>query len=335
MSSKESQVEEQPVQDTPTPGTMLRQARERLGLTQLQMAEKLFLKKQNIEDIESDRLDENMSVTFAKGYVRMYAKQVGIDDNLVILEFEKIHTTTKPPAKLQSFSRRVAKQAHDDRWMMVTWIIILLLLAAFVVWWYQQPDDKTALVENETTTTTSAAVKALTSDTENVDTGDADTKVNEAALSAADKDDAIENEAPASEGEDLSVQAETVQSDASIPTDSDNLPTQSDITSQASDSDVGQANPVQSEENNLQAEVVDVVFTFAEDCWVNIEDATSEAIAYGVKTAGRVMPISGVPPFKVTLGAPDGVSITYDGEAVDISQFQDGRIARFSLPMQD
>ncbi|MBU2979154.1 RodZ domain-containing protein [Alteromonas sp. C1M14] len=335
MSSKESQVEEQPVQDTPTPGTMLRQAREKQGLTQLQMAEKLFLKQQNIADIESDRLDENMSVTFAKGYVRMYAKQVGIDDNLVIVEFEKIHTTTKPPAKLQSFSRRVAKQAHDDRWMMVTWIIILLLLAAFVVWWYQQPDDKTALVENETTTTTTAAVRALSADSDNTDT-------TAPAANSSGAGSAVEQGQVLSEGGELATPAaasltdEARANETPAPVDGADLAAQPPTASQAPSNTLAQAAATENDSDNAQqAETVSLEFTFAEDCWVNIEDATSEAIAYGVKTAGRVMSISGIPPFKVTLGAPDGVSINYDGDAVDISEFQDGRIARFSLPMQD
>ena len=76
-----------------------------------------------------------------------------------------------------------------------------------------------------------------------------------------------------------------------------------------------------------------MTFTFDDDCWVNIKDATGEAIAYGVKQSGRVMEIQGVPPVAVTLGKPDNVRISVNGDPVDITAFQNGQIARFSLPM--
>ena len=80
---------------------------------------------------------------------------------------------------------------------------------------------------------------------------------------------------------------------------------------------------------------VALVFNFTADCWVNITDASGEAIAYGIKAAGYEMQITGLPPFEVTLGAPDVVQISYDGEAVDMSGFDPTRTAKFSLPMQE
>ena len=82
-------------------------------------------------------------------------------------------------------------------------------------------------------------------------------------------------------------------------------------------------------------EPVALVFNFSADCWVNITDASGEAIAYGIKAAGYEMQVSGLPPFEVTLGAPNVVQISYDGEAVDMSGFDPTRTAKFSLPMQE
>ncbi|MBU3021811.1 RodZ domain-containing protein [Aestuariibacter sp. A3R04] len=351
MSSQESQAEEAMGDNTTTPGAMLRQAREKLGLSQAQMADKLFLKQRNIDDIEADRLDENMSVTFAKGYVRMYAKQVGVDDKLVISEFEKLHTTTKPPAKLQSFSRKVAKQAHDDRWMMVTWIILLLIVAASVVWWYQQPDDNSAIgTDNNPPVAAGSASQAARNeiDSEPADTGAAPVSSPSVSEELQDADPQASMLALAGESDSESLDAGVADigiSDASNSVLSESVGAAGALAEQGERQvdDIGGAltqhrdvgEEAQAAAVNDAAKTVSLVFTFAEDCWVNIEDATGEAIAYGVKNTGRVMPISGQPPFKVTLGAPDGVSITYEGEAVDISAFQDGRIARFSLPMQD
>ena len=75
-----------------------------------------------------------------------------------------------------------------------------------------------------------------------------------------------------------------------------------------------------------------LTMTFSGDCWVNVVDATGERIAYGVKVAGKVMPLTGVPPFEITLGAPHVVSIIYNDQPVDLSHFKPGRVARFTLP---
>ena len=139
------EVTSQQQENTPSPGAMLKARRETLGLSQQDIADKLFLKTKQINDLENDIIDEKSSVTFTKGYVRNYAKQLGMNSQEVIEAFERFHNQTSVPSseKLQSFSKRVAKQTHDDRWMMVTYVILLLIIAAVVVWWYQQPSDDT------------------------------------------------------------------------------------------------------------------------------------------------------------------------------------------------
>ena len=124
------EVISQQEENTPSPGAMLKARREKLGLSQQDIADKLFLKSKQINDLESDIIDEKSSVTFTKGYVRNYAKQLGMNSHEVIEAFERYHNQTSVPSseKLQSFSKRVAKQTHDDRWMMVTYVILLLII---------------------------------------------------------------------------------------------------------------------------------------------------------------------------------------------------------------
>ena len=88
-------------------------------------------------------------------------------------------------------------------------------------------------------------------------------------------------------------------------------------------------------EDDVLSDTVELVFTFEQDCWIKITDATGEDIAYGVKKAGRVMPVSGQAPFSVILGAPKGVAITFAGSDVDISAFPTNATARFTLPLQE
>lgn len=289
------------------PGALLKRAREQQGLTQDDVANKIYVKPATVDALEQDKIDGTMSVTFTKGYVRNYAKLLGLDHVMIIEEFDRIHSTPKSSAQLQSFSQRVAKQAHDDRWMMVTWVILFLIIAGVVAWWYQQDDS--AVDEEDTAIAQQTSERGAAQDTQDV-ADDAMRIARDAASGAAQK------------------AAETV----SNVTGSDTAQTEE---AAQTGSVVAETPAEASEQSQSGATPVAMAFTFGEDCWVSITDATGEQIAHGTKRAGRTMQVSGQPPIKVTLGAPDQVAVTYAGQTVDISKYQNGRTARFTLPMQE
>ncbi|WP_218352624.1 RodZ domain-containing protein [Alteromonas lipotrueiana] len=315
----EKSADETSMQHQQTPGKMLREARVQQGLSQQDVANKLFLKAHTIEHIESDEIDDSMSVTFTKGYVRNYAKFLGIDHELVIERFNQLHTATKPPAALQSFSQRVAKQAHDDRWMMVTWAILLLLVAAVVIWWYQQDDnanEQTMAVDAPTSkVTASERTEGVVPQRQPADRQQTQQQPQLKAVPRTNSEPAVDSQP---ENDTTSSLSTPPDADAQLAaTEPSSAQTQSEELTTPSDSAPQSAK-----------------FTFNDECWVNIVDASGEVLATGIKKAGRVMEISGQPPISVTLGAPDDVAIVYAGENVDISGFQNGRTARFSLPLR-
>ena len=120
------------------PGQLLKQARERANLSSQDIADRMKLKKAIVEDLERDNYDINISLTFIKGYLKLYAKHVQVSEAEVLSAFESLSTQNQEPAKLQSFSRRVAHQANDDKLMLVTYLIIAVVIALVVIWWFQQ-----------------------------------------------------------------------------------------------------------------------------------------------------------------------------------------------------
>ncbi|MEW9798916.1 RodZ domain-containing protein [Alteromonas sp. CYL-A6] len=323
-----------------SPGKLLREGREKQGLSQQQVAEKLFLKVSQIDDLENDRIDDKTSITFTRGYIRNYAKQLGLSQDVVIAEFDKLHTAPKQPARLQSFSKRVAKQTHDDRWMMVTYVILLMLIAGVVVWWYQQSNNQALPgTTSELTETQDVSSGEFSDDTQSAPpvTAEASDAVDATAESQMQQP-STDSVPDSSEGDDAVDDAATLSEDTSEPENGGVFTSTASVDVPATTTD-SQTESLQTESlqtaESVQTEPIAMVFTFSDDCWVNIEDGTGEAIAYGIKQAGRVMEISGIPPVEVTLGAPDNVAITVNGEAVDMSVYQTGRTARFSLPIQD
>ena len=60
------EVTSQQQENTPSPGSMLKARRETLGLSQQDIADKLFLKVKQINELESDVIDANSSVTLSR-----------------------------------------------------------------------------------------------------------------------------------------------------------------------------------------------------------------------------------------------------------------------------
>lgn len=335
------EVISQQEENTPSPGAMLKARREKLGLSQQDIADKLFLKSKQINDLENDVIDEKSSVTFTKGYVRNYAKQLGMNSHEVIEAFERYHNQTSVPSseKLQSFSKRVAKQTHDDRWMMVTYVILLLIIAGVVMWWYQQPNDEavsdvplTEAVKREAANTPITSEGGASNRTQ---PGDSDLS-SDPASSTSTNNDLLNSNASSIDEPVIDEESDEFAQDGSINEGAISAP-DTDINESnnltALVSSISQSEPNLDIASESDAAPISMVFTFVDDCWVNIKDASGEAIAYGVKQKGRVMEIQGVPPVEVTLGAPDNVRISVNGETVDISSYQNGKTARFALPL--
>ncbi|TRY30881.1 RodZ domain-containing protein [Aliiglaciecola sp. M165] len=303
--------------DTQGPGAILKAARERLGLSAADIATKLHLKLVNIEAIEADNYDANISVTFTKGYLKLYAKQVNVTEQTVLDAFASLHVEEKEPAKLQSFSKRVAKQANDDRLMLLTYLIVAVLAAMVVIWWFQQSgsDNETAINRVQTAEEGGLIVPEQQVEAELAPTSD------DLIVSAQREAEALNQQGELEPPVTQATSADTSLLNAN----------ESALDTETNLEEVEAALPLTVVERE-QGQTIELVFEFADNCWMNLTDSTGEAIAYGVKKAGRVMTVSGVAPFEVTLGAPQVVQISYDGVAVDMSGFAAGQTAKFSLP---
>ena len=74
---------------TGLPGSLLRQAREEKGLTIDEMSAISNLTKQTIRGIESDDYSELAGLSFVRGYLKLYAKKLGINETTVLEPFDR------------------------------------------------------------------------------------------------------------------------------------------------------------------------------------------------------------------------------------------------------
>jgi cytoskeletal protein RodZ len=82
-----------------TIGEQLRTAREKMHLSVEEVAEALHIRSAYLKSIEEDNLNELPSQTQARGFIRLYASQVGLDPRELLKEKEAI---LQPPAKKET-----------------------------------------------------------------------------------------------------------------------------------------------------------------------------------------------------------------------------------------
>jgi cytoskeleton protein RodZ len=292
-----------------SPGAMLREARKVLSFSQDHIANKLNLKVTLIQNIENDTFDPSMPVTFNRGYLSNYAKLVDVDIEDVLASYDALDAASVQRSEMLSFSKETSKQAEHSRVMWLSYLIVAVLVGLTILWWQQEGNQQDAIASIDPVNTPNQVEQSKPS----ID----QTLLNTEQSTADNTVELLENKQVPELNGDIEAEEVTAENPTSL--------TLTDINT-ISDIDTSEKAP--------EPEVVlsTAVFTFKGDCWVNIHDATGERIAWGVKKSGYVMTIQGQAPLSITVGKPELTSIVFNDQAVDMSQFNVGNIAKFNLP---
>ncbi|KFN19639.1 cytoskeleton protein RodZ [Aeromonas bestiarum] len=294
------------------PGQLLRNAREQLGWTREQVASRIHLRLTLIAAIESDTYDKHTSHTFIRGYLRTYAKLVGIPDETILAAYDKLGLTPPDNIDMQSFSRRSRQQANDSRLKVVTWLVILVLIALSVAWWWQSTARRSAgdeaLAATEMSATANPQGATLSSAADVVDPVLMPVASDAMATAAEPTVSGAAATAPQVEASSAAVATVTSASVATLPV--------------ADDAPVDPAKAPQ------------LKMSFTADCWLDVKDAKGKTLFSGLKKANDQLVLEGPEPLKFIIGAPMAVNIEYQGKSIDMSRYNNGRTARLSLPQE-
>ncbi|MGL6432694.1 RodZ domain-containing protein [Aeromonas caviae] len=289
------------------PGQLLRNAREQLGWTREQVASRIHLRLTLIAAIEADTYDKHTSHTFIRGYLRAYAKLVGIPEETILAAYEKLGLTPPDNIDMQSFSRRSRQQANDSRLKVVTWLVILVLIGLSVAWWWQSTarrsagDDALAATEMSATVNTPEANVAPA------------VEVAQPVLPAAS--DAVSTQVVVS-GATATLPVVATDASAAVPTD---------VSGAVSTAESTTTEP---------AKAPQLKMSFTADCWLDVKDANGKTLFSGLKKANDELVLEGPEPLRFIIGAPMAVNLEYQGKSFDMSRYNNGRTARFSLPQE-
>lgn len=348
---QEQQQEDAAEAALPTSGELLRAAREQAGLTVLQVADRLRLRQQLIQDLEEDHFDGQAGGTYVRGYLRAYAKLLQIPESEIMAAYKRTQGSEEvTQSTMQSFSKKTSIESQDNKLMILTWIIVIILIGSVAVFvWQQFLEDKNGANQSsavETQQSTAAVVSNTDAEAyNNADDWSVEPQSSELgheepeALTTTDELTAGAATELPTRGE-LTTAANQAAGDLTesaqgIVTDAAEQVSTPAVTSPQNATNAATSAPA-AEELNLATALAShpLVFVFHGDSWVRIEDADGEPLAFGVKVKDYIMPLAGKEPYSITLGAPHLVDIYYLGEKVDLSAFGGGRVARLQVPVE-
>jgi len=301
------------------PGLMLSEARKKLSLSIDEVSTRLNFRRNLVEEIEKDIFDQSLPATFNRGYLRNYAKLVSVDIDEIMSAYDMLGVAEVQRSEMQSFSNLTEKQAEHSRLMWFSYLIAAILFGLMVVWWLQEPKLSVNLFDNPKQEQKQEQEQEISNDVSNA----ADLSVAKTSVVALEqsKEQAIETD-------------KVTKSVESTQKDPEPIITEPIITEVNVGAVLEEQLEAKIETSTEQIpNISTAVFTFSGDCWVNIHDATGERIAWGVKKLGYVMTVTGIAPLKVILGKPELATIMFNGEPINMSPFNVGNIAKFTLPL--
>ncbi|MBC8952466.1 cytoskeleton protein RodZ [Xenorhabdus sp. PB62.4] len=317
-----------------TTGQILRQAREKLELSQQTVADRLCLKLSTVRDIEEDNIPSNITPTFFRGYIRAYAKLVQVPESEILSILDKqMPAKTMKVSPMQSFSSGKKRKKSDGWLMKITWAIIILLLGMTGLWWWQnykaQQKELSSMAAQSSVQSThvQGAENSPAASTAIADNKIADNKIvnNVSAPLKENQSVAISQEKASPE------QAKTTSNaQMSMATEPKTVPNPvaANATSEnpSVTTNTGTENPVVStssiDVNNISAiSSNELVIDFNGECWLEVKDAKGKVLFNGTKKKGDNLKFSGVLPYSLNIGAPSQVKVQFQGKPVDLNSF--------------
>lgn len=308
-------------------GTLLKNRREELGLTQKQVADRLRLRVSIIENIDNNDFSSDQVATFTRGYLRSYARAVGLEESVVLCALDGCEETTPEEQEMRSFSRQTNREKHDSRIMTLTWGIFAIIIGISSVWWWQ--NQETAMVDLTSQTEQELEIEQAAQQEPSLDFT---TLAEEESSEIASAEPATEEVLPQETVTEVTLESpaveEAVSTDETPVVESEPKTEEAPVTEAAveEESSTTAAAPAAEATPNLLS------MSFTDDCWIQVKDSTGKTLSTGVKKAGQSLELSGNLPYSVILGAPENVSMTLASEPVDLSGYTSGKVARFNLP---
>ncbi len=285
-------------------GALLINARTAASLNQADIAEQINLPIKIIQALEADEYASLPETTYIRGYLRNYARVVGVNGEGLV----KLYTDQHYCEPVIETSKK-STQSYDPTILWSTAAVLTILVGLVISWWFdnnQVSEPIEQLANNELVVSELLSEAKLTNE-QNIESYNAENNI------VSSKEDVI--------GTFASTQSSREESDRN-----------EDV---AITADQQQAMEEASQNPTLVTSLDGVqvlTVTYTEESWTEIRDADSNTLMQGLIEPGVVKNLSGKPPFEIFLGNSPGVIVEVNGLYFDHSQYsRNNRTARFQV----
>ncbi len=298
------------VEFSENPGRRLRVQRQSRGIEVERIAAQLHLRVATVEALEQDRYQDLPGPVFVTGYLRNYARLLGLDAEPLIAAFRATHPDQEPiGVRISPLPRQEIGSSH-----ILVRLVSLALLAAVVamlsLWWQHRAELLSAVTPGD------ASGLALTTPVNNHPPLDQPiAAATQGATGTALPLPGASSGRPEPESERPAALA---------------LPPPGPVIA-TPDATVAGTATEPAAGGTPASPPGEVAVTFSSPTWINVRDAAGTLILKGQMHKGDTRVLGGNPPYSVTVGNAAALGVTVGGRPVDLAGRARGKDARFKF----
>ena len=294
-----------------TVGEILHNKRKEIGLSLDEITEKLNLDSNLIKLLENNDYEKFKVETYLKGYLRAYAKLLGIDGDRII-KLYKESNPEKEPEILPDVKPKNQKNSGDRSVKLFSYILGLTIALSMLIWYQKnimiKPDVNENYIgnielnkNNEINGVDTSYKIIIHSDYWQWPIDNISERYRESVSN--DQSKSLKNEKIQDELKEDVIQEQVLETEES---------------------------PVYETQQSADTVVLDL----RGDSWVEVYDREGNRLFLDLARGGKNYIINGNSPFDILLGAANEVSIEFNGSVVNIEPYTRYGIARFTLPAE-
>lgn len=273
-------------------GAMLREAREARGLSAREAADAMNLSVRFVDALENEQFDKLPARAFVRGYLRSYARMLGLSEDEVISCYYRVagEDRTDPYFASKRDARdRPSELVHEHTGQVLVAVFALVVLVLLIALWAVWPDGEP---EPAATDGDPVGQRLFTPRRELPIEG---IEAREAVAASSELGFPI--------------------SEPFIPEENPNVT----ITRGNSTVSVDAGG-----EDSLR-------FQFTEDCWTEIRDGDDRQIYGDLNRSGQTLELNGKAPFAILVGYSPGVTLRFNGQPVALGPHTRANVATLVL----
>ena len=317
-----------------SPGAQLRRAREARGESVHEVAFALKLSPRQVDALERDDFDALPGLAFLRGFMRNYARYVGLDATPLLDAVQRMAGQGSPDlSPIRNADGDLPSGGSRRSGSFPAGLVVLVLVLMLATGWYFD------WFRTETATSTETVVEPAPT----FAPAPSQSIEQQSAMPTMSAQPSQPPVVEPAEGTPGATPSETVAADGAPAAVAPDTAVVAVEGAPAAEAAASPAAPAAASPAQVAAPAAaeapaaspagggQLSFRFGADSWVEVRDATGTILHSGTNRAGSSRSVQGTAPFTLVVGNAANVTLEQDGKPVDLAAHVRGTVARLTL----